>query len=820
MDVSRRTILGGLLVPLTSLPRFAFGQDSTAGTLFVVLDQISATLSTELAAKVLEMFFTRGIPIAATLSCHDQTPTSDSFIQLFKDVAARERGLFELVLEDGVAARDERYFQLRAAIDLRDCLLAGTGQAAPIVSILDRSEDRQPDPYALRAAGFRVLLQPVAEEGGFQVIDWGISRLSGFASVNFDADPATALPPLKSQEAAHTLFLSLANAGSLAPDVVLAHAEAWADRLQKAMLEEDIFLTRPMDHLLQGNPGASKYVGLVLDFSGDPDPESPIAEFAKRLDQADLPYTRLTDEAGSGAETCAFAPPETARCQAVETAGAAEQNSLAEIIAIKNADPYFWTGPRADGRFYAGLQPYKGEDFAEMMVEDPLSDNIFLIDSANLGAPVQQEALIDQFLQAKWDGKTTFYTLDSYMEQTLAPDPVVERFWSSRRRQASDPAAPLEPSEAAHAEFMEDAALAWSFIARFTDEKTGICAGTVHADGSEIINQWVALWDVASQMQGILAAREIGLIRVADAQARVALLLENLPTVTLDDHPLPPALFRADNPAVSRKEFNACDTGRFLIALKALVRSGLVTQARAESVFSQWDIASAVRDEQPHDYNASGWANAGNSHCTQYSRNGYMAWGMPVKPAYSALSDPQSGDQHIRLLYTAANIGHFGTEPLLLEGLELSYSPETRYLANVLFDAQLSWFEQTGHYKCASETPLNFAPWFSYQGLRADRSGADSWIISTILNAAAYKTPKFYRRAEMISSKSAFLWAVEYPHSYSSQLLALIREKARLSGLGFSIGLNGSTLDPVQGYSDVNTNGIILTAIAKALREV
>ena len=208
------------------------------------------------------------------------------------------------------------------------------------------------------------------------------------------------------------------------------------------------------------------------------------------------------------------------------------------------------------------------------------------------------------------------------------------------------------------------------------------------------------------------------------------------------------------------------------------------------------------------------------SHGSHYSRNGYIAWGMPMDTAYPSLSGADTGDQYIRLLYQAAFLGHFGTEPHLLEGIEVGYSPESKYLSDVLFDSQLSWFEETGQFKCVSEVALNFSPWFSYQGLRVDRRGAGAWVISTDKQSYWYQTQDFLKKAEIISSKAAFLWAALYPHEYSSRLVELIREKARIEDLGFSVGVFNNTQEAMEGYSDLNTNGIILTAIAQKLRKL
>ncbi len=819
MDVSRRTVLGGMLAPLIALPELSFAQSYTDNSFVVVLDHIPHSLPPALAAEVLNVFFARGIPVTATLPCPVAAQPDRAYVALFTTLALQERGLFEVALEvEGLAAA-ERYFQLRAAMDLRDCLSADA--PAPIVTLLDRSAEPALDPYALRAAGFRVLLQPALEsegQGGFQAVDWGIARLSGAQRADIMASPDSLALGSDPATPMQAFYLSFDGAAGLESAEIIAQAEAWAERLHRAMLEAPVFLTRPMDHLLQGNPGASKYVGLVLDF-GAGSPTSSMARFAEKLDLAGLPYTILPDAAADApppaADTCEPSP--TARCVVVDAAHPLAPNSLAEIVATRGSTAPFWSGPRADGRFHAFLQPYGATDFTRMMAQDPLTDMLLLIDGTGLEAPIRQDALIQKFLQAKWDGKARFYSIDGYVAQTLAPDVVLGRFWSHTRRQVSDPPSPQAVSAAERQLFLQDARLAWGFIARYSHETTGICSGTVQSGARETINQWVSLWDVASQLQGIMAATALGLIEGAAAQNRVALVLENLPVVSLQGRTLPPALFRADAPDQARPEFNACDTGRFLMALSAVVRAGLATQAQADKLVAQWDIAEIIREAQPYDYSNGRWENAANSHCTQYTRNGYIGWGFAVNPVYPALRDPGSGDQRIGLLYAAANIGHFGTEPLLLEGLEVGYSRESKYLSEVLFDAQLSWFERTGQYKCVSETPLNFAPWFSYQGLRVDRQGAESWVISTPSNLAAYNTPAFYERADIISAKAAFLWAAEYPHAFTRDVLALVRAQARLEA-GFSVGVSAATMQAVPDYSDVNTNGIILSAIAKILR--
>lgn len=841
MDITRRNlVLTALSSPLAGLPNFALGADDTAKMLFVVIDGVESLSSPDLASQVLDRFFALGIPLAVTVIC--QKAGSNDFVEAITEISAREAGLLEPVLEIKSATDAERYLHLRNAIDFRDCLMNGeTGQssdsgAVPIISVIDRTVEPVSDPYALRAAGFRLQIHPdrkndageTINESQYSSIDWGVAQLEGGNFGAIENDPEPALSTLRQLNGPQAIYLSLAGGAALAAEDLLAKCTVWAEKLQSVMLNDGIFLARPMDYLLQGHPGASKYVGLVLDMSGAPEEVRLLAGFAQRLDLAGIPYSALARNGalprGIKGEICVL--PETVEsldqateivCTPIITDRRGSEISVPEIVLQRSENRYFWSGPRQDGRYHVALRTSSVQDFSRMIDDDPMTDTVFLLNTGHVITPVHQEAAIRQFDQARNDGKVHFYALGDYVEQTLAPDPVLARFWSTRQRQISAATAPQALSDAEKRTLEEDARLAWQFLQRYSDDTTGLCIGTALTGGVDITNSEITMWDVASQINGIIAAHSLSIIPTSEAEARAELILANLPSKNIGGHALPPSLFSAQNPNNSRSEFDACDTGRFLIALKRLVDSGLTTETRAQTLFDTWDIAATVHDKGPHNFTGGNWHDMTNSHCAHYARNGYIQWGIPMESGYPVLNDNENADQKIRLLYKAAFIGHFGAEPLLLEAMEIGFSPETLYLSEVLFDAQLSWFEETGQLKCVSEAALNFPPWFAFQGLRVDRSGQGAWVISTPGHQAQYQTEAFFAKADVISSKAAFMWATEFPHAYSSQLLQVVRDKARIEGLGFSVGLFIDGLEPMKDYSDVNTNGIILTAIAKML---
>jgi hypothetical protein len=243
----------------------------------------------------------------------------------------------------------------------------------------------------------------------------------------------------------------------------------------------------------------------------------------------------------------------------------------------------------------------------------------------------------------------------------------------------------------------------------------------------------------------------------------------------------------------------------------------LVDEEYAKFLISSWDLGASVRDGHVHNFSRARWVDTFASHSTHYIRHGYAFAGLNLETPYPALPSAPKGDHYVRLLYKVADLGHYGAEPGLLEAVEGVQSPENQYLSRVLFDAQLRYFEKTGKFRCVSETPVNFPPWFIYQGLRVDLTNEAEWVVAARGAEQPFgflDDPTPYR---MISSKAVFLWAAAFPHPHTMRLLSLVRNRGRIEGLGYASSLYEQTLDQMAGYSDLNTNGIILSAISKIL---
>ena len=91
-----------------------------------------------------------------------------------------------------------------------------------------------------------------------------------------------------------------------------------------------------------------------------------------------------------------------------------------------------------------------------------------------------------------------------------------------------------------------------------------------------------------------------------------------------------------------------------------------------------------------------------------------------------------------------------------------------------------------------------------------------SFTVDTQKTSAPDKAAKLADSLRLVSAKGAYLWHAARPGDYSNTLVDLIRNKAKMPGMGFSSGISEKTGKAVP-VTDINTNGIILEAVAYIL---
>lgn len=837
MKTTRRAVLlsGAAVLALRIGGQRQAAAQTGPRNLVLCLTGISAATPADMLDRATALFLSRGIPVTAALALTDQDDAP--VFRLATAIALREAGLFEIAVEVEGPHDPWRYFQMRRAADLRNRIRTqlDSAQGLPIVTVLASAASGIVDLgivdlAAYRSAGFLALVQPGLSDRSASFAATGMEQvaLTGGA----EGDPATpddqilaGIDAMLSAESDCLLALRLPASGDLPP--------VWrqiAERLGAALDSGALYGTRPSDLVQQLSRQPPFSLAVLLQAGPDDQtPDSPIGALMHEMDRLDLPYT-VGAPAGSlpdqtfAAGSCTWAAAETvsaADCVVLDqTAASASDQNAPWRIAIATGSAAAWSGMSDAARLI--IPAVTGEDNWRLDAGvAPTGDRLLLVTSADIPTQVDRLALAESLAALRDEGQAKLFTVAEFANHLTAPDPILDRFQAARRlRQAEPPdPAPLTPADANA--LLEDARLAWRYIERMTHPDTGLCAGAAHvgATGQLVISNQATMWDIASQIQGIVAASQLGLLAADDAALRIEKILNNIPIKVIDGLRLPPLFVKTDRRAVFRSGFDFCDTGRFLIALDTAVMAGLLPPTTAAAFFANLDLSATLRDGRPFSHGRSGWSDGFANHCTPYLARGLAKWGLAIASPYPALPETPTGDDRMRLLYSIAQIGAYGTEPPLLEATELGPSPTTRCMTDVLFDAQLQSFETTGRLKCVSETSLNMKPWFAYQGLRVDQPGEAGWVIRTGDPDPQYATDTFLNQIEAISSKAAFLWAAHYPHPYSARLLAVVRSTARVPDLGFSVGVFVRDGAPMQGYSDINTNGVILSAIAYTLRK-
>ena len=363
---------------------------------------------------------------------------------------------------------------------------------------------------------------------------------------------------------------------------------------------------------------------------------------------------------------------------------------------------------------------------------------------------------------------------------------------------------------------IEDAGLAWSYFEQLTDPDTGLVPATSWLEDGELRSySFNTMWDTGSQILAIISAHRIGLINGDEFSERTRAVLSGLETGVFKGLRLPKGLASTTGTGGGDDKYNASDTARLLVSLYVLENYSRYDHG-IRSILDAWDLDKTIRDGVPLTAKGSRLVSSFRSNYSGYIARAFGLWGYPVTSPYS---DPQPGspfDRSVEILHEVAEFGPIGAEPHLLESVELGASELAEAATEALFAAQVEEYLSTGKLVCVSEGPINREPWFVYQGLQIGNN-EEKWTAETLDPSPRFKTKGFIRAVDMLNSKAAFLWAACRPGEYSDQLIAKVREAAKLNSIGFSPGVFYVTGTSDQAYSDINTNSIILQSIAYRL---
>ncbi|BDG10736.1 DUF3131 domain-containing protein [Anaeromyxobacter paludicola] len=374
------------------------------------------------------------------------------------------------------------------------------------------------------------------------------------------------------------------------------------------------------------------------------------------------------------------------------------------------------------------------------------------------------------------------------------------------------PTGPLAPRERALAR------AAWDYLERETDPVTGLARSVAGYPST-------TLWDLGSQLMGVLAAEDLELATHAEARRRLDRALRSLAALPLCDGRLPNKAYDTRTLAMTDYSnrsapegigWSALDLGRVLVPLSLVIRRFPELTPLVERATSRWDLealsdGAELRGATRGADGALRHYQEGRLGYEQYAARALLPWGVAVAGALEYRHHLSTAE-----LYGVAvpvddrrPEDHGGThaavlsEPWILTGIEQGFDAVGLALARRVLEVQARRAEATGRLTALSEDAIDRPPGFAYSAVL---NGGRAWTAFTPDGAPAPPT---------FSTKAALGWGVLFAGHYPDRLL-----DAALALVDPARGILAGRYDeggaPNRARS-LNTNGVVLEALAYRL---
>ena len=832
---------------LTSVP--VLGAPRRKPTVVVVTD-VTPELDLPRFVAMVGTMLAQGLPV--TCIVHTQSPsgkrlTPDSELaRTLRRFLRAAPGVLEIVAYAPGMSNGTEFQQARTAFRARQGLIealfpeSSADFSGPLIQSIATEFTEQPAlPVGVRSAGVRnVLVLPKASSlVASEYWDAGVLRLTGGARVDLLA-ALEHLGGLSPDQFQNILLLSARGNSDKSIDVVKAASKVFSNVALQYEAEQWISTLRLADiQLRDGYFRFERNIGLHLFEPRQDQPElvDGFKRFSESLTRERISFSTgpdISDGAknkGYWIETeaekpvtdgpeiqvdldCALAPPPVSKDSSSRPGAGvrlALDYRLGGIQGIDNCGNLRIPTLAVSNLNQRSTRPLAGTS--------GVNDLILTIKADQTRTLAQQNILRTEIAKLTGDWITKIVPVPKLVNQLVPRAPLISLY---RHTEAYIPRTQANPKPLTDKDrdlLFEDAVTAWSYFYRFTNKTTGLCPSTVFYSGGQknALNS-ATMWDVASQINALIAAVDIGLIKEREFRRSIRKILANITGQVSGDRRLPNEWIRTNRNNRGNKNFDGCDAGRLLASLHNL-RNHRYSEERVEKLFDDWTLDFTIRDRRIHSVIDNELLTTYDSHCAHYSALAFRKWGFDVESPYEVFQGAPTSDGKMALLEAAAKFGAIGAEPLLLESLDFGLSPQSAYLADVLLGAQMREFDITGDLICVSESPIDREPWFTYQGLQLNAPDR-TWVIGTVKEDEKYKTEKFRRENRVTATKAAFLWAAERPQSFSRSLLEYVRKHGR-TPIGFASAIYSKSDTPTRNYTDINTNGIILQAVAKMLSE-
>jgi len=332
------------------------------------------------------------------------------------------------------------------------------------------------------------------------------------------------------------------------------------------------------------------------------------------------------------------------------------------------------------------------------------------------------------------------------------------------------------------------------------------------------------MWDLGSQLAGMMSMRELNLLSPAEFDTWTAQVLASLARIPLSQNELPNKVYNARTlepvgygQLSPRRElgFSGVDLGRLLRWLDILASRHPQHAPAVKTALARWKCERLARDGQLMGTElrngAAEWNQEGRLGYEQYSAYGVKQLGVDVSRSLNPNTFRQeaqvsgvtlSVDSRSREDSVAHN--YVTSEPYILDGMESGFRAIPLAYAQAVLQAQRVRSEETGQLTAWSEDNIDHAPWFVYNNLYLN---GKTWAsIDSSGNDA------FADRGS--STKAALAWYALFDTPFTVlfyQGFRWLSDPER----GVQAGYYERTQRPNQALT-LNTNGIVLEALLYA----
>lgn len=328
------------------------------------------------------------------------------------------------------------------------------------------------------------------------------------------------------------------------------------------------------------------------------------------------------------------------------------------------------------------------------------------------------------------------------------------------------------------------------------------------------------IWDVGTQLAGMVAARELGLLSLQEFDTWMQQVLITLQKLPLYRNELPNKAYNARTlipidygRPEQRQEvgFSAVDLSRLVRWLDIVAQRYPQHAPASRAVMSRWQVDRLVRDGQLMTAEVRNGKESWQPE-NRFGYEQYAAYGLSKIGVIAAKSlDAQAKTQSIEVLGVQvltsrqpAELDYVTSEPFVLDGLESGFQAVSVESAARLLQAQQRRYQSTGQLTAWSDNNLDREPWFVYNTVLAK---GQPWKTIT----AWGQDSSSFRGS---STKAAIAWNMLFRTAYTEKLHKGMRWLADPQQ-GVFAGYYEETQQPNRALA-LNTNGIILEALLYA----